>query len=187
MKRAVLTVCFLALVASLAYAQYPVVRYDEPKPTKTVEQWNDISLPDKTVLGIVCILADDVRLGGLSYRDRVGIDPEVETDFKDLVSRFATAFNRSFRSGKRTFYVTPAVDDKEYLITMTIKSVTENGNTVADVVITTPDGEATISNIKGKGGMIGSFINLMGDGFESLGKELADRIQSAVFKNKIKK
>lgn len=66
-------------------------------------------------------------------------------------------------------------------------TVTENGDVVADIII--KDGGdkplAFLSRVSGKGGIYGSFVNLLGDGYENVAKTVAEYLVRAVNKGTI--
>ena len=175
MKKLVLFL--LLLVPLYASGQQYVYPYDEPKPTKVKVDWGGIKIPNNSVF---CVQIDikGARLGGMTYDERIEIDPEIVTDWNDEVQRCVDGANRYFVqwAGSRatTLKFTAREKGAEYMIKFKVRSVTEKGYIVADVTIEAPDGKiATISNLKAKGGIYGTFTNLMGDGLESLGCELA--------------
>jgi len=187
MKKTLFVLLFLTVLGFCANAQYNNL-YDEPTRSKTIENWGDIAIPDNTVFGVRFVL-DSARLGGITYEERIEIDPEVKSDFDDMAMRCISAANNIFqrsvcRAG--TFHFSPKYEGKAYTVTYYIKTVSDYGYTISDVIISADGKIASILNLKGKGGKFGSFANLMGDGFESLGRELADRIDSAVYYKKIK-
>jgi len=185
MKRLLLSFLFLMC---LVYSSWAQGLYDEPKRSKTTESWGDIVVPDKTVFGVRFVL-DNARLGGITYEERIEIDPDVKTEFDDMVVRCISAANKFFQESitrAGTFRFSPKYEGKDYTVTYYIKSVSDYGYTIADVVISANGKIATILNLKGKGGKYGSFTNLMGDGFQSLGEELADCIDRAVYRKMIK-
>lgn len=157
--------------------------------TKTKENWAGIVIPDNTVFGVRFVV-DSARLGGISYAERIEIDPEVESEFEGMIMRCVTAANKFFKIGAttraRTFHFSPKYEGKKYTITFHVKDVSEYGYTVSDVIISADGKIASILNLKGKGGLFGSFANLMGDGFESLGRKLAVSMDYVVYRGFIK-
>ena len=167
------------LIGYTSYAQ------NSPEKVKTVVEWNGIHIPADAVLGVT-IIAEKATLGGLSYVDRVAVDPELDVDFDVLVNRCADGANKLFMRYSQSIYFTPRTEGRQYLITYIVRSVSTQGYAISDVTIDTPTGEkAVILGLKGEGGRYGSFFNLMGDGMESLGSELAKLIVKAVNLHKI--
>ena len=178
MKRLLIILFLIVFVFPAALAQ-------------TVENWNGLVVPQNTIFGVHFVIKPGATFGGLSYKDRTEIDPAVETEFNNEVQRCINAANSYFRenaiTAAKTFHFSPKYEDRKNLIIFYVKSVSENGDTVADVKIVTSEflKEATIRDLWGKGGRFGCFTNLMGDGFESLGEELAKRINKAVWLHEI--
>ena len=188
--RRTLLICFILYTSlySSAQAQVPKTLYDEPFPTETEEDWRGIVVPAKTVFGVRFVL-DNARLDGLPYEDRLAVDPEIRNNFDGMILRCINEANRRFPKGlsdARSFHFSPIYEGKDYTVTFYVKTVTGAGYTVANVVVFAGGKIALITDLKGKGGKVGSFANLMGDGFGSLGAELADRIDGAVYHGKIK-
>lgn len=67
-------------------------------------------------------------------------------------------------NGHRIYFSTKT-EGKEYQIVFNVRSVSTSGHVYADAKLITPSGVATFTNLSGNGGMYGSFMNLMGDGF----------------------
>ena len=191
MRRFVFVLVMVACLAmaSFAYAPLPSLQYGDPWEARTKESWGDIVVPDNTVFGVRFVL-DSAKLGGISYAERLEIDPEVETEFSSMVNRCVAAGNKLFQKGATTrassFHFSPKFDGKKYTISFYVKDVSEYGYTVSDVIFSADGKIASILNLKGKGGRFGSFANLMGDGFESLGQKLAESMDYAVFRGFIK-
>ncbi len=161
--------------------------YGDNNEIKRVVSWNGITVPDDTTFGVKLII-QNATLGGLSYSDRLAMDPELGTDFQDLVRRCAVGANKRFKrsSDPHPLLFVPLSEDKDYLVTLIVRSVTDYGYTIADVLIDTPTGnQAQITGLRGPGGRYGTFVNLMGDGIESLGSELAKLICKARHQKKI--
>ena len=179
-----------ALLFSLSAAAQTAQSYNMYGDNNTIEKvvsWNGIKIPDNTVLGVK-IIVENATLGGLSYSDRVDVDPELKTDFEDLVRRCAAGANKRFQRSNdpHPIHFVPKSEGRDYLVTFIVRSVTAQGYTIADAWIDTPTGEqAQIIGLRGPGGRYGTFVNLMGDGLESLGSELAKLICKARNQKKI--
>ena len=165
------------LVSFSAFAQY------NPTPALKID-WNGINVPDHTIIGISFEI-ENADLGGYSYEYRCVIDPELKTDFEDTVERCVEEANDVSKDYGYPVYFTNGIEEKEYYIIFNVKSVTPNGHVYADAKFITPAGIATFTNLSGNGGAYGTFVNLMGDGFQSLGKDIAKRIIKAKRKGKI--
>ena len=156
--------------------------YGDNNTIERVVSWNGINIPDNTVFAFK-IIVENATLGGLSYRDRVDVDPELGANPQYLLQRCADGANKRFRRGVDThpIHFIPKDDGtREYRVTFILRSVTERGYTIADAWTDTPSGaQAQITGLRGPGGYHGSFVNLMGDGMESLGSELAKLICKA--------
>ena len=108
------------------------------------------------------------------------------TSVPALVERCVEGANNRFNRSFQNVYFSSITEGRDYLVTLILRQVSKQGDAVADVTIETPEGQnAVILTLKGAGGRYGSFINLMGDGMESLGYELAKRMNKARFQNKI--
>lgn len=182
MKRILITLLGLIIAVSPSFAQF------QQTPRASVD-WNGIKLPDNTVIAISFEI-ENAKFGGLSYKDRVAVDPELATDLPDAVQRCVDSANHEMKKWvqsyrPQTIFFTAETEGREYHIHFIVKSVWSDGYTIADATFTTPTGVAIFSNLRGPGGQYGSFVNLMGDGFESLGKEVAKRIQKARERRKI--
>ena len=175
----------VGLFASLYLAQ-------SQNMTKTVIDWGGIQMTDSAIIGVSFDIGG-ATFGGLSYKDRAQVDPELITDLPSEVGRCVSAANRTmkgrseaYRHPQTIFFVYEADNiDVEFHLLFVVKSVDADGYTVADAIITTPTGVAKLTNLIGKGGRYGSFVNLMGDGFESLGGEIAKRLYDAKRKGTI--
>jgi len=165
------------LVSFCAFAQY------EPLPSTKVD-WNGAKVPNNTVIG-VSFMVENATFGGLSYEDRCDVDPELKTDFHDAVARCVNEANDVSGQYVYQIFYSTKTEGKDYCIVFNVKSVTANGHVVADAKLITPSGVATFTNLNGNGGVYGSFMNLMGDGFQSLGKDIAKRIIKAKNRGKI--
>lgn len=149
--------------------------------------WGGIKLEDNIVIGISFEI-DSASFGGLSYEDRVDVDPELATDMDDAVERCVNSANSEMKApfqSYQTIFFSAKTEGRKYHLHFIVKEVSQSGHTVADAILYTPDGMATFKNLHGKGGVYGSFVNLMGDGFESLGKLVAKEISKAKGRNKI--
>ena len=187
MKKPLFILFLLSVLSFGAQAQVPKTLYDEPFPTETEEDWRGIVVPAKTVFGVRFVL-DNARLDGLPYEDRLAVDPEIRDNFDEMVLRCVNEANRRFTKGlsdARSFRFSPIYEGKDYTVTFFVKTVTGAGYTVANAVVFAGGKIALITHLKGKGGKVGSFANLMGDGFGGLGAELAERIDNAVYNGKI--
>jgi len=180
---------FVCLTASAQMPQAP--KFGKSiKPQKTIEDWEGVVVPENTVIGVKFVLVDGIMLGGLSYKDRCDVDPGLVTDFDDMVGRGvygATQYLGRYDIPTVALYFTTKTEGRDYLLTFYIKAVSDKGDALADASLTTPDGTKTVlTDLYGKGGRYGSFVNLMGDGFESLGGEFVRYIAWAMNKGKVK-
>ena len=176
MKKLVITLLG-SLLSFCAFAQY------EDLPTTKVD-WNGVKLEENIVIG-VSFVVDKATFGGLSYEDRCEVDPELVTEFQDAVARCVNAANNKLEEYVYNIYFGTKTEGKPYTLTFNVRSVSTNGHVIADAVLVTPTGTAIFTNLHGNGGVYGSFVNLMGDGFESLGKDIAKRIIKAKGRKKI--
>ena len=176
MKRLVLFTIGI-LVSICAFAQYGQL------PSAKVE-WNGIKVPNNTVIG-VSFEVKNATFGGLSYEDRCDVNPELKTEFQDAVARCVNEANDVSGQYGYEIYYSSKTEGKDYLIVFNVKSVSASGHVVADAKFITPSGVATFTNLNGNGGVYGSFMNLMGDGFQSLGKDISKRIVKAKNRGKI--
>jgi hypothetical protein len=73
-------------------------------------------------------------------------------------------------------------DDAKYTLTIVIFSIDARGTTIADAIITETgkSGVLAKTRINGKGGRIGTFVNLTGDGFKRAGTHMASIIRKAM-------
>ena len=165
---------FFSLSAFAQYDTYPSAKVD----------WNGIKVPNNTVIG-VSFEIEKATFGGLSYEDRCDVDPELKTEFQGAVARCVNEANDVSGQYVYQIYYSTKTEGKEYRLVFYVKSVTANGHVVADAKLITPSGVATFTNLNGNGGVYGSFMNLMGDGFQSLGKDIAKRIIKAKNRGKI--
>ena len=101
--------------------------------------------------------------------------------------------NRHFRGEKTSVYdvvcnliFLPDKDASVMKIVVIPSAVDSDGNFSGVVVLTNGAGEsATIEDVKGKGGTFGSFVNLMGDGFESAADKICRVIVRAIIKDRL--
>ncbi len=176
MKRLLLLfICIFGTFNAFAQNDYP--------PSTTVN-WNGIKVPNNTVIG-VSFEVENATFGGLSYEDRCDVNPELKTEFHDAVARCVNEANDVSEDYGHRIYFSTKTEGKEYQFVFIVKSVSTSGHVYADAKLITPSGVATFTNLSGNGGMYGSFMNLMGDGFQSLGKDIAKRILKAKNKGKI--
>lgn len=161
----------------MAYAQFGNL------PTAKVD-CNGIKLDDTVVIG-VSFDVTEAKFWGLSYVERCEVNPELKTDFQDAIGRCVNSANNEMGKYVYQIYFSPKSEGKDYNIVFKVQTVGPGGGTIADVKFVTPSGVATITDLYGKGGVYGTFVNLMGDGFESLGKEVAKRIAKAKGSKKI--
>ena len=165
---------FLSIATFAQYSNLPTAKVD----------WNGIKLEDTIVIGISFDVTD-AKFGGLSYEERCEVDPELKTEFQDAVARCVNSANNEMGKYVYQIYFSPKSEGKDYNIVFKVQTVGPGGGTIADVKFVTPSGVATITDLYEKGGVYGTFVNLMGDGFESLGKEVAKRIAKAKGSKKI--
>ena len=178
----ILAALFIGLTA---FAQNGKIYFGRYGSVRTVAEWNGIRIPENTVLGVK-IIADNATYNGLSYADWLNVAPELATSVPALVERCVEGANNRFNRSFQNVFFSPITEGRDYLVTLILRQVSKQGDAVADVTIETPEGQnAVILTLKGAGGRYGSFINLMGDGMESLGYELAKRMNKARFQNKI--
>lgn len=176
MKRLLFAISSL-MITLAAYAQYG------DQPTTKVD-WNGIKLADNIVIGISFDVTE-AKFGGLSYEDRCEVDPELKTDLHDIVARCVNSANDEMNKYIYEIYFSPKVEGKDNYIVFKVKTVGQGGWVIADAKLVTPSGVATITDLYGKGGVFGTFMNLFGDGCESLGKDIAKRIAKAKYRKKI--
>lgn len=181
MKR-LLAITLCALIASSAFGQ--LINYPSPSV-----DWGGATLEDNIVIGI-SIMPEKAKYSGLSYADRVDVDPELATDFPELVEKFVNSGNHELKkwasySAPQTIYFSTKTEGRDYFIQVLLKEVFEGGYVVADAKLVTPTGVATFTNLRGPGGKFGSYVNLLGDGLEGLGKDMAKRLMKAKSKKEI--
>ena len=182
MKRLLFVICGL-LITIASYAQ-------QLSSSTSKADWTGIVIEKNIVFGV----SFDLRkadLAGLSYKDRVDVDPELETDFIGTVDRCVSAANKEMKIWTQNYqtqvvFFSSKADGKEYRLHFTVKSVDAQGNTIADALVVTPNGIVKLDNLRGKGGKYGTYVNLMGDGFESLGKTVAKKMGEAIYNKRIK-
>lgn len=181
MKR-ILALAISTLITITAFGQ--LINYPSP-----AVDWGGATLEDNIVIG-VSIMPQKAKYGGLSYKDRVEVDPELETNFTELVAKFVNSGNHELRkwanySGPQTIHFSTKTEGKDYFIQVLLKEVFEGGYVVADAKLVTPTGVATFTNLRGPGGRYGTYVNLLGDGLDSLGKDMAKRLMKAKSKGQI--
>lgn len=111
---------------------------------------------------------------GLTYTSII----QDEEDFiKDQPRYEDNFFSALFKHYKGIAYKPESVRDDEPIALVKIQQVTPKGDTKAAIEY---NGETTY--LTGKGGVFGSFLNLFGDGMESLGKELAKYLNKQTIK-----
>ncbi len=185
MKKHITTLLSILVLSTSTFAQF----YQ-----RTSVDWNGIKLDENSVIGIAFEIKE-ANFGGLSFSDRCDVDPELETEWPDAVTRCVNSANQymnrlygqyvPYGQTAHSIHYTTKTEGKSYVIVVKVLSVASDGWTIADATFTTPYGVATFTNLVGKGGRFGSFVNLMGDGFESIGEELAKRIYKAKERKKI--
>ena len=173
---------FIALLLGILTTITVFAQYDDQPDTKV--NWNGIKLADNIVIG-VSFDVTDAKFAGLSYEDRCEIDPELKTDFHEVVAKFVNSANDVMGKYVYEIYFSPKMEGKENYIVFKVKTVGQGGWIYADAKLITPSGVATFTNLYAKGGFFGTFMNLMGDGFEGLGKDVAKRIAKAKVRKKI--
>lgn len=183
--RTCLSILAALFIGLTAFAQNGKIYFGRYGSVRTVAEWNGIRIPENTVLGVQ-IIAENASYNGLSYDNWLKVVPELESSIPELVERCVEGANNRFNRSFQNVYFSSITEGRDYLVTLVLRQVSKQGDSVADVTIETPDGQrAFILTLKGAGGRYGSFINLMGDGMESLGYELAKRMNKARFQNKI--
>lgn len=69
---------------------------------KTKVDWGGIKLDETVVIGISFEI-ENATFGGLSFKDRASIDPEILTDVPDAVQRCVDSANKKMRDRKQTY------------------------------------------------------------------------------------
>ena len=102
---------------------------------------------------------------GLLY-DRIIVD---EPDFIKDKPRYETRFMNEFQDNYNgAAYLTEEIDETDDIVTIRIIKVSPKGYVTADVFYGNK-----IIRMEGKGGVFGTFLNLFGDGMQSLGRDIA--------------
>lgn len=155
---------------------------------------NGLSLPENCVIA-VSFLYDQAMINYTSYSDFCERNTDFETDKFDAETRFIgtlndnfekySKFQKKFHKRKLTFFHkgdgTPSIE-----LVLIPSSINNNGDFSGSAMITDNNGNtAVIENLRGKGGQWGSFVNLMGDGYQSVAEKIYRIIVRAIQKDEL--
>jgi len=108
---------------------------------------------------------------GLTYEGIVVDEPDFQKDAPRYEARFFSSFLDNF--GGAAYRQDGEIRSDEALLTVRVVKVQRKGDTTAELVYTTADGQQQTTTITGDGGVFGSFLNLFGDGMRSVGEAAA--------------
>ncbi len=144
-------IAMVLLTASLSFAQSPA-----PGSLSFLDDHKSL----KVVVDYTQAIIDN-----MDYETRCESDIDWAKNEKEVTSRFLTSFSRVLASHKLTMS-----KSSELLFVVKVTKIDEDGECYAFAQFQDKDGIVlgTIENLNGKGGKMGSFTNLAGDGMERL-------------------
>lgn len=154
---------------------------------KIIPDWKNVIIPDGSKIGVVFDYSNTI-FKGLSYDDYCELDENFPKDIKEAESRFILRFvDLLLKLRKKSFYYNKSVENASYIMTILPASLADNGTYNGEVVIKDKEGNiiASFRVINCYGGKIGTYTNLIGDGYENLAKYLVESIQSGINRKKI--
>ena len=152
-----------------------------------IANWNNEKIPDGSKIGVVFDYSNTL-FKGLSYEDYCDLDEDFPKDIKESEARFIMRFSDSLsKLRKRTYYYSKNLEKADYILKIVPNSLDNNGNYKGEAVIKDKEGNIVASFVKISciGGRIGSFTNLIGDGYQNLAGLIGETIQSGINKKKI--
>lgn len=155
---------------------------------------NGLSLPENGVIA-VSFIYDQAMINYTSYSDFCERNTDFETDKFDAETRFIgtlndnfdkyNRFQKKFHKRKMSFFH-KGDDIPSIELILIPSSINNNGDFAGSAMITDNNGNtAVIENLHGKGGKWGSFVNLMGDGYQSVAEKIYKIIVRAVQKGEL--
>jgi len=176
---------FAVLMISLpCIAQYKI---DTPKCTI---KWGDVKINDGGKIGVIFDY-NNTLFNGLSYEDYCLMDADFAQDKTDAEKRFTIEFNSALHNRSavknRGIGFKPRAEEADYLIVVTPFEIDDHGNFQGKVVLINKEGQnlVTFDKIRCIGGRIGSFVNLMGDGYERLSKFIGTELSKRIAQKKL--
>ena len=181
MKRSYLIAIFSLLLTIPCFAQRDFESH------RVIPDWNNVKIPDGSKIGVVFDYSNTI-FKGLSYEDYCDLDKDFSKDIKESESRFILRFvDLMSKLRKKSFYYSKSLENANYIMTVIPNTLADNG-TFNGIVVIKDKEEKVIASFKVMncyGGKIGSYTNLIGDGYENLAKYLVDTIQSGINRKRI--
>ena len=177
---------YLITVLSLLLA-IPCFAQRDFENHRVIPDWKNVKIPDDSKIGVVFDYSNTV-FKGLSYEDYCDLDEDFSKDIKESESRFILRFvDLLTKMRKKSLYYSKSLENASYIMTIIPNSLADNGTFNGEVVIKDKEDNiiASFKVINCYGGKIGSYTNLIGDGYENMAKYLVDAIQSGINRKKI--
>lgn len=146
--------------------------------------WAKTKLPKGSTFGVKFDYSRTL-FRGLSYDDFCHRDAEFGDGMKEAEDRFYRKLKEklwdNYAAKKRVLSATEE-DTPDYTIFVRPRDIDEHGNFIGDVVILDAHGKpfANMRNVFGAGGHIGSYTNLIGDGYESVVDVIINELALAI-------
>lgn len=155
MKKFFAAFCIFALSAGMAYAQ------------KVVDGSFDI-LKSQYKVGFNMDFTEGV-IKGMVYTDYIEYEPNWEKGYKEIVSKFIEKINDELDDRN---IVIGTFSNVDYTLVYKVATASRKGDLVGQLILLDKENnvKARAVSLKGKGGHVGTHLNLMGDGARSAGK-----------------
>jgi len=162
MKKFCATFCIFALSFGLASAQ------------RVVEGSFDL-LKGQYKIGFDMDFTEGI-IKGMNYKDYVEYEPNWEKGHREIVSKFIESMNDKLDDCD---VVIGPFSNVDYTLIYKVATAGRKGDLVGELILVDKNNEvkARAVSLKGKGGHVGSHLNLMGDGAISAGKAVGGFIK----------
>ena len=150
--------------------------------------WAKTKLPKGSTFGVRFDYGHSL-FHGFPFEDLCRHDAEFAEGMKEAEERFYEELKDdlwfNYATKKRVLRATKE-DNPDYTIIVRPREVDEYGNFLGEVVILDADGRpfANMRNVFGDGGRIGSYTNLIGDGYQSVVKVIISELALAIDEGK---
>ena len=132
------------------------------------------------------LVFENTKIHGFAESDFAVYEPKWDSEKPKVISVFTTNFKKRL-DGVLLFSEKLKTD---YIVRVKVLSIGVKGDFLCDILVLKKGGPetavATISGIKGRGGKIGSRMNLIEDGAESTGEKTGDILKKYLLKSQKK-
>lgn len=152
-------------------------------------QWGEIRMNDGSTLSFAFDYGG-TDFDGFSLEEYCSYEEDFVKELKGAEKRFISEFREQWINSSRlperniSIKVGP---DADYIIKIHPHAFEKNGDFYGDIIVMRADGAIlfTLMQTYVKGGVLGSFSNLIGDGYESLSQIIVRAFEKGVRKKKI--